>query len=79
MSNDFKNHVMSIIDAFKAMDRALVKEQEDMAKRLAERQSHVWKAKQAVISFWGRVSGIADSGLDQQMKQLNEPSQQLES
>lgn len=74
LSNDFKNHILGILDAFKKMDKALGKEREDMVKRLAEREAHIWQAKHSIMSFWGRVEGIASDGLNQQMKQIDEPA-----
>lgn len=79
LSNDFKNHILGILDAFKKMDRALGKERDDMIKRLAERESHIIQAKTSIMSFWGRVEGIASDGLNQQMKQLEEHGKQIES
>jgi hypothetical protein len=74
LSNDFKNHILGILDAFKKMDKSVAKEKEDMVKRLAEREAHIWQAKHSIMSFWGRVEGIASDGLNQQMKQLEEPT-----
>ena len=71
LSNDFKNHILGILDAFKKMDKAVRKEKEDMVKRLAEREAHIWQAKNSILSFWGRVDGIASDGLTQQMKMLD--------
>lgn len=78
ISNDFKNHILGILDSFKKMDKAVMKEKEDMVKRLAEREAHIWQAKHSILGFWGRVEGIASDGLNQQMKQLEEPSKQIE-
>ena len=78
LSNDFKNHILGILDAFKKMDKAVVKEKEDSLKRMAEREAHIWQAKQSILSFWGRVEGIASDGLNQQMKQLEEPMKESE-
>ena len=78
LSNDFKNHILGILDAFKKMDKALSKEREDMIKRLAEREAHIWQAKHSIMSFWGRVEGIASDGLNQQVKQLEEPMKESE-
>jgi len=78
LSNDFKNHILGILDSFKKMDRALGKERDDMIKRLAEREAHIWQAKHSIMSFWGRVEGIASDGLNQQMKQLEEPMKESE-
>jgi hypothetical protein len=69
-SNDFQNHIVGIIDAFKKMDKALDKEKDDSLKRFAERESHIYQAKKSVISFWGRVDGIATDSLNQDMKVL---------
>jgi hypothetical protein len=78
LSNDFKNHILGILDAFKKMDKAVVKEKEDSLKRMVEREAHIWQAKQSILSFWGRVSGIAESGLTQQMMALEEPTKERE-
>lgn len=78
LSNDFKNHILGILDAFKKMDKALGKEKEDMVKRLAEREAHIWQAKHSIMSFWGRVEGIASDGLNRQMKMLDEPEKKNE-
>ena len=61
------------------MDKAVSKEKEDSVKRLAEREAHIYQAKHSILSFWGRIEGITTNGLDQQMKMLDEPPQQLES
>ena len=79
LSNDFKNHILGILDAFKKMDRALGKERDDMIKRLAERESHIIQAKTSIMSFWGRVEGISSDGLNQQMKALGESDKRIES
>jgi hypothetical protein len=79
LSNDFKNHILGILDAFRKMDKAVSKEKEDTVKRLAEREAHIYQAKHSILSFWGRIEGITTNGLDQQMKMLDEPPQQLES
>ena len=79
LSNDVKNHIPGILDTFKKMDGALSKERTHMIKRLAEMEAYQWQAKQSVLSFWGRVEGIASDGLNQQMKRLEEPPQQIES
>ena len=73
LSDDFKNHILGILDAFKKMDKALHQDRDAAAKRFAEREAHIWQAKHSIMSFWGRVEGIASDGLNQQMKQLEEP------
>ncbi len=73
LSNDFKNHILGILDAFKKMDKTLHQDRDAAAKRFAEREAHIWQAKHSIMSFWGRVEGIASDGLNQQMKQLEEP------
>jgi hypothetical protein len=72
LSNDFKNHILGILDAFRKMDKAVSKEKEDTVKRLAEREAHIYQAKHSILSFWGRIEGITTNGLDQQMKMLDE-------
>lgn len=74
LSNDFKNHILGILDAFKKMDRALQQDKDATAKRFAEREAHTWQAKHSIMSFWGRVEGIASDGLNQQMKALDDPN-----
>ncbi len=75
-STDFKNHIVGILDAFKKMDKALSKDKEDTLKRFAEREAHIFQAKQSIISFWGRVDGIAADSLNQEMKALENSTQQ---
>ncbi|HNQ82025.1 MAG TPA: DUF2130 domain-containing protein, partial [Bacteroidales bacterium] len=75
LSNDFVNHITGILDAFKKMDHSIQKEKSDAMKRFAERESHVWQAKKSILSFWGRVEGIAADGLNQQMAMLSEGEQ----
>ncbi len=69
-SNDFQNHVLGILDSFKKMDRALLREKEDALKKFAERESHIFQAKQSVLNFWGRVDGIALDSIGHEMKML---------
>jgi hypothetical protein len=71
-SNDFQNHIIGILDAFKKMDKSLQKEKEDSLKKFAEREAHIFQAKQSVISFWGRVDGIAIDSLSEEMKLLGD-------
>lgn len=75
-SNDFQNHIIGILDAFKKMDKSLLKEKEDALKKFAEREAHIFQAKQSVISFWGRVDGIATDTLNKEMKMLDSSAQQ---
>jgi len=78
-SNDFQNHIVGILDAFKKMDKALSKDKEDSLKKFAERDAHIFQAKQSIISFWGRVDGIATDSLNQEMKILeNSTVKQIE-
>lgn len=74
-SNDFQNHIVGILDAFKKMDKALSKDKEDSLKKFAERDAHIFQAKQSIISFWGRVDGIATDSLNQEMKILENSTQ----
>jgi hypothetical protein len=57
------------------MDKALYKEKEESLKKFAEREAHIYQAKQSLISFWGRVDGIATDSLNQEMKLLEDASQ----
>ena len=75
-SNDFKNHIVGILDAFKKMDKAVSKDKEDAIKKFAEREAHIFQAKQSILSFWGRVDGIAIDSLSQEMKVLESSTQQ---
>ena len=78
-SNDFQNHIVGILDAFKKMDKALSEDKEDSLKKFAERDAHIFHAKQSIISFWGRVDGIATDSLNQEMKILeNSTLKQIE-
>ncbi len=77
-SSDFQNHIIGILDAFKKMDKSLQKEKEESLKRFAEREAHIFQAKQSVINFWGRVDGIAIDSLTQEVKQLEDSNKQLE-
>ncbi|MEO5674473.1 MAG: DUF2130 domain-containing protein [Chitinophagales bacterium] len=74
-SNEFQNHVRGMLDAFRKMDKSLHKEREDALKKFAEREAHIFQAKQSVLNFWGRVDGIATDSLNQEMKILA-PSQE---
>jgi hypothetical protein len=74
-SNDFQNHIVGILDAFKKMDKALNRDKEDSLKKFAERDAHIFQAKQSLISFWGRVDGIATDSLNQEMKTLGDSTQ----
>jgi len=76
-SNDFQNHIVGILDAFKKMDKSLQKEKEDALKKFAEREAHIFQAKQSVINFWGRVDGIAIESLTQEVKQLENNNEVL--
>ena len=75
-SNDFKNHIVGILDAFKKMDVSLNKERDESLKKFAEREAHIFQAKQSIISFWGRVDGIAVDSLTQEMKALENSTPQ---
>lgn len=69
-SNDFKNHILGILDAFKKMDNALNKDRDDSLKKFAEREAHIFQAKQSIINFCGRVDGIVTDSLTQEMNNL---------
>lgn len=75
LSQDFVNNITGIVDAFKKMDHGIQKEKSDAIKRFAEREAHIWQAKQSILSFWGRVEGIAADGLSKQVKMLDEAEQ----
>ena len=75
-STDFQNHILGLLDAFNKMDRSLNKEKIDAWKRFAEREAHLEQAKKGIINFWGRVDGIAQDGLNDQMKKLDNNEQQ---
>jgi hypothetical protein len=77
IGNDFKNHILGILEAFKAMDRSLEKERDDAIKKFSERGAHIFKAKQSILSFWGRVEGIASDSLNQEIRVLEESTKQL--
>lgn len=79
VSNDFRNHILGILESFKSMDKALEKEREDALKKFAEREAHIFKAKQSILNFWGRVEGIASESLNQEMRMLEGPTKQLPS
>lgn len=70
-NNEFKNHILGIIDAFKKMDNSLLKEKEDAIKKFAERESHIFQAKQSLLVFWGRVDGIATDSLSNEVRMLS--------
>ncbi len=72
LSNDFKNHILGILDSFKKMDKTLHQDRDAAMKRFAEREAHILQAKQSILSFWGRVEGIASDGLNQQVRMLDE-------
>lgn len=71
-SSDFQNHIVGILDAFKKMDKSLHKEREDVLKKFAEREAHIFQAKQSVISFWGRVDGIMIDSLGREVEMLDD-------
>lgn len=75
-SNEFQNHVRGMLDAFRKMDKSLYKEKEDAMKKFAEREAHIFQAKQSVSNFWGRVDGIATDALSQEMKMLESSQEQ---
>jgi len=72
ISNDFENHILGILEAFRSMDRSLEKEKEDAIRRFAEREAHIFKAKQSVLNFKGRIEGIASDSLNQKLKMLED-------
>ncbi len=72
ISNDFENHILGILEAFRSMDRSLEKEREDAIRKFAEREAHIFKAKQSVLNFKGRIEGIASDSLSQKLKMLED-------
>lgn len=70
VSNDFKNHILGILEAFRGMDKSLQKERDDAIKKFAEREGQIFKAKQSVLNFAGRIEGIAGDSLSQEIKLL---------
>ena len=72
ISNDFENHILGILEAFRSMDRSLEKEREDAIRKFAEREAHIFKAKQSVLNFKGRIEGIASDSLNQKLKMLED-------
>jgi hypothetical protein len=77
ISNDFKNHILGILEAFRSMDKSLEKEREDAIRKFAEREAHIFKAKQSVLNFAGRIEGIASDVLSQEIKMLENSAKQL--
>ncbi len=77
IGNDFKNHILGILEAFRSMDKSLEKEREDAIKKFAEREGHIFKAKQSVLNFAGRIEGIASDSLNQEIKMLENSTKQL--
>lgn len=77
IGNDFKNHIMAILEAFRSMDKALQKDKEDSVKKFAEREAHIFKAKQGIINLWGRVEGIASDSLNQEIKMIEASTKEL--
>lgn len=69
-SSDFQNHIIGILDAFRKMDKSLLKERGDAMKRFSEREAHIFQAKQSVLNFYGRVDGIATDALSKEIKML---------
>ena len=57
----------------------MAKEKETAMKQFAERESHIWAAKKSILGFYGRIEGITQSALTEQVKMLEEPPQQIES
>lgn len=77
VSNDFKNHILGILEAFRSMDKSLEKEREDALRKFAEREAHIFKAKQSVLNFAGRIEGIASDSLNQEIKILENSTKKL--
>jgi hypothetical protein len=77
VSSDFANQITGLLDSFRKMDKSLAKEKEAALKIFAERESHIWLAKRAILGFYGKIEGIESDGLNQQMKALGEPDAQI--
>jgi hypothetical protein len=72
ISNDFENHILGILEAFRSMDRSLEKEKEDAIRKFAEREAHIFKAKQSILNFKGRIEGIASDSLNEKLRMLED-------
>lgn len=77
ISNDFENHILGILEAFRSMDRSLEKEREDAIRKFAEREAHILRAKQSILSFKGRIDGIASDSLSEKLKMLEDSAGKL--
>jgi hypothetical protein len=77
IGNDFKNHILGILEAFRSMDKSLEKEREDAIRKFSEREAHIFKAKQSVLNFAGRIEGIASDSLNREIKMLEKSTKQL--
>lgn len=72
ISNDFENHILGILEAFRSMDRSLEKEREDAIRKFAEREAQIFKAKQSILNFKGRIEGIASDSLNEKLRMLED-------
>jgi len=59
------------------MDKSLERERDDAMRKFAEREGHIFKAKQSVLNFAGRSEGIASDSLNQEIKMLGNSMKQL--
>lgn len=76
LSNDFVNQITGLLDAYRKMERSLAKEEETAIKQFAERKSHIWQAKKSILGFYGRIEGVTQSVLTEQVKMLEEGDQE---
>lgn len=77
VSTDFQNHILGILEAFRNMDDSLEKEKEASLKKFGEREAHIFKAKQSILNFWGRVEGIGSDSLNKEMRMLERSVKEL--
>lgn len=79
LSNDFVNQITGLLYAYRKMECSLAKEKEVAMKQFGERESHIWQAKKSILGFYGRIEGITQSALTEQVKMLEESPRQIES
>lgn len=71
ISPQFANSVTALLENFRKTERLISKEKEQALKAFAERESHLWMSKRALIELYGKISSIAADGLDQLTEQVN--------
>lgn len=64
-SNEFKNLLQNIVDAFSAMRENLEKEKRNMQKQWAEREKQIEKIQQSTIQIYGNIRGIAGNAISE--------------